>query len=78
MAENKQRILAAYDTAAKSGPGPKTVLISDIPGHSPTIITANNNNIMSDGSSDAGSPRGTEKETIIILDVIQDSVQTNF
>lgn len=31
MADNKNRILSAYDAAAKTGPGPKTVVVSELP-----------------------------------------------
>ena len=77
MTENKQRILAAYDAAAKSGPGPKSVLISEIPGQQHTIIS-NNNNIGEGSGSPSSLGTDTHKETLIILDVKQDSVQTNF
>lgn len=30
MEDNKKRILSAYDAAAKSGSGPKTVILSDL------------------------------------------------
>lgn len=34
MQDNKKRILAAYDAAAKSGSGPKTVILPDLPPNS--------------------------------------------
>lgn len=39
MKENKARILAAYDEAAKSGPGPKTVILPELPRTGETLVT---------------------------------------